>query len=70
MSKIRVTLKTCFDKNAEHKKFLKRFDIKNFYTSKTKDGSKFFNFMFKEKDELDRFIKESQKLSYIISILS
>lgn len=52
MSKIRAKLETSFTQSAEHKNFLKQFDLKNVSTSKTKEGGKFFCFTVKGSDEL------------------
>jgi hypothetical protein len=52
MSKIRAKLETSFTQTAEHKNFLKKFDLKNISTSKTKVGEKFFCFTVKSEDTL------------------
>jgi hypothetical protein len=54
MSKIRAKLETSFTQSAEHKNFLKQFDLKNVSTSKTKEGGKFFCFTVKGSDELKK----------------
>ncbi len=54
MSKIRAKLETSFTQSAEHKNFLKQFDLKNISTYKTKEGGKFFCFTVKGSDELKR----------------
>lgn len=60
MSKIRAKLETSFSQSAEHKNFLKQFDLKNISTSKTREGGKFFCFTIKGSDELIK-LQESCK---------
>lgn len=64
MSKIRAKLETSFTNSAEHKNFLKQFDLRNVSTSKTKDGGKFFCFTVRGSDELKRLEESCNENRY------
>jgi len=64
MSKIRAKLETSFTQSAEHKNFLKQFDLKNVSTSKTKEGGKFFCFTVKGLNELKRLEESCSENRY------
>lgn len=64
MTKIRVKLETSVTRTAEHKIFLKKFDLKNISTSKTKQGNKFFCFTVKSAISLAELKRECADKNY------
>jgi hypothetical protein len=68
MSKIRAKLETTVSQTAEHKHFLKQFDLKNVSTAKTKDGSKFFCFTIKGREEMKKLQAECSANRYQLTV--
>lgn len=64
MAKVKAKIETDYLKTPEHKKFLKGFDVRGVFTSKTRDGRKFLEFMVKDENELMSLAAACHKNKY------